>query len=124
MRRSICKLAERLASRNSESSSKFHLVAVIAQGSRVITYAFNSNKTPGQYPASIHAEDAACRRVQFHIEDLHGADLYITRILANGTMGMSKPCPACQKILRDSEIDTVHYTTSEGRWTSMEIIHG
>lgn len=123
MRKAVCRFAERLARSRPDSCSRFRLIAVIARGSRIITHGCNSNKSPGVYPASVHAEAAAIRQIQFRYDLLNGSDMYVVRVLANGSPAMAKPCPACHALIAASGIDTVHYTDPSGNWVSMEIVH-
>jgi deoxycytidylate deaminase len=88
------------------------LAAVIATGNRVISYGVNRNKPPGTYPCSIHAEDAALRRGT-------GRHLYVCRVLADGTIAPSKPCPECMAIIRQRGIETVYYT--EDGWRELAV---
>lgn len=40
--------------------------------------------------------------------------LYIYRELKNGTKAMSRPCPACSRLIRELGIKKVYYTTDNG----------
>lgn len=58
--------------------------------------------------AAVHAEVAAlraCKKV-----NTKGAIAYVARVLKNGEPRMSKPCPACQKVLKEAGIKKVFYT--------------
>jgi hypothetical protein len=38
------------------------------------------------------------------------------RIMSNGLIGISKPCPKCQQLLRDFNINRIYFTNREGEF--------
>lgn len=46
--------------------------------------------------------------------DAKGATVVNIRIKKTGKVGMSRPCPQCQKILLDNEVRRVIYSNSQG----------
>lgn len=57
---------------------------------------------------SIHAEVDALRGI--HPENARGATVYVSRVLRDGSIGYSRPCPACEKYLVSLGIKRVVYT--------------
>jgi len=63
---------------------------------------------------SVHSEISAIKKFPFRIKKLSKCTMVNIRIMADGTIGMSKPCIHCQKLLKDFEIGEVYYTTKDG----------
>lgn len=57
-----------------------------------------------------HAEGRVVRKLDV------GAVVYVARVRKNGDVAMSRPCPACQALLRSRGVRAVHYTISPERW--------
>lgn len=111
----------------------FHLGAVLVYQGRVISTGCNSNKThPLQkkynkyrhfkkssrpIKNSLHSEISCLVNIPKCVEnniDFTRCKIYIYRIPKNKKMicGESKPCPACEKMLRDKGIRKVYYTSN------------
>ena len=92
--------------------------AIIVRGKKLISQGINRSKTHPKsiHPYSaIHAEfDAVCKAKG----TIEGATMYVARLLADGTKGMSKPCPHCQKLIENSGIAEVIYTDVDGEFTT------
>lgn len=110
-----------------KSVSRFRLGAVLARKGRVISTGFNDMRrthpkmqkfnpdkswTPG-----LHAEVDACLGVERN--ELQGADLFVARILKNGSVAIAKPCEICVKFLLDVGIRRVYFTDINGNWRRM-----
>ena len=120
MRRKIANLTVKIARRQRDGYSRFRLACVASRGSRVFAIGVNVNKpTVACTPNSCHAEDSCLRKVP----DIDGGDLYVARVLADGSLGMAKPCSNCLKLIQQSTIDSVHYTNRSGGWSTLEIVH-
>ena len=65
------------------------------------------------YPphAGQHAE---FRVVSNYPGSVRGATIYVARVNKNGIIKASRPCPVCEKMLRDAGIHKVVYTTEHG----------
>lgn len=100
------------------------LGAAIVKGNYIVSKGFNQEKShPAQFhynqdtryqssQHSIHAEVDAL--VKSKDVDLEGAEIYIYRETAGGALAASRPCPACQRAIRESGITTIFYTSPEG----------
>ena len=105
-----------------KSASRFRLGAVLAYKRRVISTGFNdmSRTHPlmkrysreKNFDLGLHAEVHSCIGVS--ADDLYGSELYVARILKNGSAAMARPCMVCQKFLLDVGIKSVYYTTDTG----------
>lgn len=98
------------------SDCRYKHGAVIRKSGRTISVGINySVNDPNIFDdesvkehAAVHAEVAAlnaCRKV-----DLNGAIIYVARINKKGQEAMSKPCPRCQKALKERGVKKVVYT--------------
>lgn len=56
--------------------------------------------------ASVHAEVAALRQVA----DPRGCTVYVARVMADGSAGLSKPCVRCEKYLIGAGVKRVVWT--------------
>lgn len=63
---------------------------------------------------SLHAEMAALNKIKYLDIDFSKVKLYIYREHKNGVKAMARPCPACQKMIRDMGIKEIWYTTENG----------
>lgn len=106
---------------------KFKLGAIIARKNKIISLGTNSKKThPLQRRFSSrphldawqHAEINALTRVGKI--DLEGADVYVARRLADGSIGSSRPCRGCQSALHDHGIRRMIYWEN-GKWVKEKV---
>lgn len=97
------------------SSSRIRVGACLAKNRKLISYGHNSDTKT--HPAMLqrgyswgymHAELAAI--IGVHKTDLRGAHIYVYREKGNGSLGLSRPCPRCQVILRAAGISMAYYT--------------
>jgi len=100
------------------SNKNYRVGAVIFdKRGRVISSACNSYKTHpfvlkySNYPF-LHAETHAI--IAGGLDNVHNCDIMITRVLLNGQPSMAKPCPSCQRALKDCGIRDVYYTDWQG----------
>ena len=102
--------AQRIAS--ASTCVKRHGCVIVRSG-RVLSVGVNRYINLGLssrdvvYPCSVHAEVAAIQALH---GEAKGATLYVARLSRAGLPAMSKPCPACQKAIIESEIREVVYT--------------
>src|SRR3990167_3662103 len=95
--------------------------AVIAKGERVLSTGHNylgySKLLPNRpYPESIHAEQSAILKLlkKRRLDVLAGSTIYISRVGANGTCRLSRPCAQCFDLIRAVGISKVVFTTDDG----------
>jgi len=105
----------------------FQLGAVLFTNKKIIVSACNSNKTsPSQakyntfrfdfdgsnFKPCNHAEIAAIRKFTRLKSNIRSSDLCVLvyREHADGSKALARPCPACEKALRDLGIKYVYYT--------------
>lgn len=103
-----------LAIREAEKSAhNFRLGAVIYKGKKIINSGFNqSHKTHpiSKHPFStIHAEVDAI--IGTRREEMHGANIYVHRLLKNGNAGLAKPCRYCESLLGDIGIKRIYWSS-------------
>ena len=113
----------------------FHLGCVVTYKKRIIGTASNSdkthpmqakynqyrkfNKTKNGIKHSVHAEIAALYSVPYIIGkdiDWSKVKIYIYRISPGRELGMglSRPCAACMRAIKDLGIKKIYYTTDKG----------
>jgi deoxycytidylate deaminase len=104
------------------NGGKFHIAAVLRRGKTFFAPRANQKRThpaanhlkeSGHTCHSIHAEHSALNRAR------PGDTLYVIRFLANGLLGMAKPCTECQKKLKARGITRVYYTNELGEWCKL-----
>jgi hypothetical protein len=99
-------------------SSNFRHIAFILKGSRVRSIGWNKKKThtrSNRYPYvgngwnDIYAElDASIR---YGKTDCTGHIMVVIRIRSNGKLGLSKPCPGCEFLVKQLNFRKVYYST-------------
>lgn len=112
-----------------KSSSRFRLGAVLAKKNRVISTGYNDmSKThtlmqkynrDKSWTPGLHAEVDAC--IGQSPLDMSYADLYVVRILKNGSIAMAKPCKICHSFLTAVGIRRVFYSLKGGDWEEWTI---
>jgi deoxycytidylate deaminase len=99
--------------------------AIIARRGVRLSSGFNKNKT---HPAArnyrswcVHAELAAILATKG--ASLNGASIFVTRIMRykQQSLGISKPCDECMKLIKFNGIKNVYYTNYEGSWVVQKI---
>lgn len=82
------------------------LLAVGINTTRVNSPYMETNGVP--YPSE-HAEEAVLRQIR----DPEGTTVYVVRARRDGYPGLSRPCPRCSQLLRESGCKKVVYTVNE-----------
>lgn len=93
---------------------RYKVGAVVAMGNRIVSVGINQQKTHTKSPSrfkTIHAETHALLRAGHRA---CGGTIYVVRILANGSFGISRPCPDCEALLRSAGIRRMVYIDREG----------
>jgi tRNA(Arg) A34 adenosine deaminase TadA len=83
----------------------FKLGAVGVRNDGTVVYSLNG-PAPNKC-AQVHAEARLCHKLT------PGSTVWVARIRHDGTLGMARPCPSCQRRLRSSGVDRVIYTISD-----------
>lgn len=103
--------------------SSNHAAAVVRKG-EIIAFGINQMKShPFQkkygrtndciyFHAETHSIFNSLKKV--HVDDLKKCDLYVIRVLKNGTMSESCPCSGCKKAINWFNIRNVYYSDSKG----------
>ena len=111
---------------------RFHVGCVVVYKGHVISRGHNSKKThPVQqrqnrfrvlnnydkpnnyYPPSIHAEVSALCSISYPVGiniKWDRVKIYVVRVLKNGDMACSKPCAACENLIRTLGIKGCYYS--------------
>ena len=58
-------------------------------------------------------EDSYCRLV--------GQDIYVARLLLDGSWALARPCKHCMKMLAGERVRSVTWTTEPGEWDSLTL---
>jgi len=64
----------------------------------------------------VHSEVACIKLFPYPPSKLSQHIMINIRIMADGSIGMSKPCKICQKLLKDFGIQKVYYTNRSGKF--------
>ena len=88
---------------------------IIARGNKIISFGVNKNKTSphSRHPHKrIHAELSAILNAKRL--DIAGATMYIYREHKNGTTALSRPCPFCLELIKETQIKKICYSDYNG----------
>lgn len=102
---------------------RIHMGCVVTDGHHIISSGYNSTKTnplqkelnrerfPEDTHHFLHAEVDALLPLLNH-KDINWkkCSLYIYRELRNGQKSLARPCPSCQKLIKQLGIKKVYYT--------------
>lgn len=119
-------LREARQARDESDYRFFKMGASIFTNKKVLTTGYNINKTcplqkkynifrkfdTAQMKCCCHAEMSALIKLRRMYPNVKGNQLSIMiyRETANGDLAMARPCPACEKALRDYGITDIYYT--------------
>lgn len=109
MKNKFFDLAKKLSKKSQHHSYK--MGCVIVNKNKVVSLGINKIKTHTKSPhrfKMLHAEIDAVLGIDQ--EELKGCTAYVYRGTKDGKPAMSKPCPACQTILKEAGIKQVYYT--------------
>lgn len=105
----------------SKSTFKYKVGAVITRNGRIISVGTNRTNRYSKYIGnkfrkcndSLHAEADAIMKLlkESKLARLAGADIHVSRIKKDGTVGMAKPCLHCSALIEAVGIRRVYYTT-------------
>lgn len=55
----------------------------------------------------VHAEFRLCSKLD------HDAVVFVARVRRDGSFGMARPCPNCQRVLKSRQVKKVYFTISD-----------
>lgn len=103
-----------------------HLGCAIYYKGELLALGHNTEKThPIQYkyncerficdssPAKTHAETMALNKIRFLDIDFKKIDVYTWREYEDGKRAMAKPCPSCERYMKELGIRKIHYTIED-----------
>lgn len=102
-----------------KSSSRNTHGAVVVKGGRVLGTGWNKDRNHPMVVSpehiktdcSTHAEESAIRDAG---DGIRNAVIYVARVNKHGEDRNSKPCPRCSKLIEESGIKRVVFTTEAG----------
>lgn len=62
----------------------------------------------------LHAEVNCLNKIKFLDIDFSKVNLFVYRQHKNGVKALAKPCPACNKMIRDMGIKNIYFTIENG----------
>lgn len=111
-----------MSSLDMPTSSKKHF-SFIVERNKIISYGWNNGYRTcpisaryGHRFSGIHSELAAIRNFPYPPVFLSQYRIVNLRVLSAGTLGLSKPCVYCQKMLFDFGISDIWYSTNTGEF--------
>lgn len=99
--------------------------AVIVHEGEIIGSGFNINLSHPMVQVynqhkTLHAEMVAILRVK-NKRLLKDSSIYVARINGFGDRMMSKPCPTCMELIRNTwKIKNIYYTDPDGDWVKLD----
>lgn len=104
---------------------KVHIGCVVTNGHRIISSGFNSRRShplqkrlnKERFSADsthlLHAESAALIPLLGKDIDWKKCNIYIYREYKDGQKALARPCPSCQKLIRELGIRHIYYTGND-----------
>jgi deoxycytidylate deaminase len=102
-------------------SSKFRLVAILIRNKTIVKMGTPTWKTHPSFGRRYQGhEDAYALHAEMNVLRFAkpGDHIVVMRFLANGELAISKPCPHCQKFIKQHEIDRVTYVDIDGKFVT------
>lgn len=96
------------------STHLFRVGCTVIRNGKIVSTGYNKIKTHPELRIkyehySIHGECDALLRA-----DKSGDTIVVARIMKDGSLGQSKPCPKCMKFITDCGVHTVYFTNDLG----------
>ena len=106
---------------------KVKMVAFLIHKNKVISFGVNSEKTSFyQYKFRLrsevnnadfiydktHAEIAAIKKIHPSFDDWEHVELFVCSKKKDGSFRLARPCPICEKAIREKGIRKVYYTNN------------
>jgi len=102
-----------------KSSYKNRLGAVVVFRNKMVGRGFNKVHSTGARLDGKHAEIEALRNTTARYRK--GCALYVCRTNKSGKLTMSKPCEACQSVMKKMGVKVVWYSNKDGSWERMSL---
>ena len=102
----------------SKSTFRLKIGAVIFKGKRILGKGHNDIRSCSlsmkhrHWEESIHAEQSALLNLDWN--KLKGCSILVMRISKKGKLGMCKPCPMCEKLIKHVGLKNIYYTNDKG----------
>lgn len=112
-----------LAKKLSRNSTHYQhkLGAVIVKGNKIVGVGFNKLKTNSKSNHLYHSHHAELDAIlNANTSDLTKMSIYVYRETKDGSLGSSKPCRFCEKLIASYGIKEVFYTDKAG-YTSYKV---
>lgn len=87
-----------------KNQKQYHLGCIVIRSDGSVVSAFNS-RSRDRAP-SLHAEVKALKKAG------KAHTLYISRVMANGSWGLAKPCSTCIETIKKHKVKKIYYTIS------------
>lgn len=99
--------------------NNYRVGAVLLKGRKIVNAKTNTGKSHRILAAFtsfplLHAETNCV--VSHGFDNCDGLSIAVARVHKNGDLSMARPCPTCEKVLKEVGIKKVYYTTWNGKW--------
>lgn len=110
-----------------------HIGAIIVYKNKILTTGYNTNyshpmqKHYNRFRTSksrfydtekmnnyLHSEMSCIASIKHLNINYNKCSIFVYRQNKNGNIALAKPCKACEKMLKDYNINNIYYTTNEG----------
>lgn len=101
------------------------MAAIIAKRREILGVGLNSRKShplqklfsKSEVKISLHAEIAAIIDAlkDYDEDELKGANIFVARVLKNGSRAVAKPCPICERAIKAYGIQGIYWTEYEDK---------
>lgn len=106
----LLRLAARVAISPNSDHRNHKLGAIGVRRDGIIVSARNGAQKVNnfyQHTPQLHAEVRCLRKMDM------GGEMFIARVLSDGSLALARPCPSCQVFLRGKKIKKVIYSISD-----------
>jgi deoxycytidylate deaminase len=111
-------IIKRAIQESKKSTFSPRMGAVVFKGKRIYGSGHNGVRSSSislkykKWEESLHAEQSALLNLDW--EKLKGCSILVYRVNSFGKLGMAKPCPMCQKLIKYVGIKNIYYTNEDG----------
>lgn len=106
-----------------QSTSRFKVGCVIAKGRRILCAGYNDMGTTHPRMGTLKRLHAEVHALVSPHSNIVGGDAYVCRVMADGTLGLARPCPICIEALRLYGIKTIYFTSGDGEWIKETLVN-